>query len=211
MARLRKKDKQEVEDVVDVPAPEAPGVRDQGPWDSSEKSGTEEQGYIDLGSLLVRGDEGFALQLPADNEDGDIGSVMLVAEDSALELRAFAATRSGGLWEEVRADILEEVARLGGECTEAEGPYGTELQVTMPATMPDGESGVQPSLILGIEGPRWMLRATLLGQAALFSEDHPLMSALRDVIVVRGAEPRIQREPLLLTIPPNAIATQVED
>ncbi len=210
MARLRKKDRQEVEDV-DVPATEAPGARDQGPWDSTEKSGTEEQGYIDLGSLLVRGEEGFALQLPADNEDGDIGSVMLVADDSALELRAFAATRSGGLWDEVRADILEEVARLGGECAEAEGPYGIELQVTMPATMPDGESGVQPSLILGIEGPRWMLRATLLGQAALFSEDHPLMSALRDVIVVRGSDPRIQREPLLLTIPPNAIATRVED
>src|SRR5688572_19790620 len=107
MARLRKKDRQEVEDV-EVPAPEAAGVRDQGPWDSSEKSGTEEQGYIDLGSLLVRGEAGFALQLPADNEDGDIGSVMLVGDDSALELRAFAATRSGGLWDEVRADILEE-------------------------------------------------------------------------------------------------------
>ncbi|WP_332644095.1 DUF3710 domain-containing protein [Aeromicrobium sp.] len=210
MARLRKKDRQEVEDV-DVPAPEAPGVRDQGPWDSTEKSGTEEQGYIDLGSLLVRGDEGYALQLPADNEDGEIGSVMLVADDSALELRAFAATRSGGLWDEVRADILEEVARLDGECTETEGPFGTELQVTMPATMPDGESGVQPSLILGVEGPRWMLRATFLGQAALFPADHPLMSALRNVIVVRGSEPRIQREPLLLTIPPNAIAAPLED
>ncbi len=65
---------------------------------------------------------------PADNDDGDIGSVVLVADDSALELRAFAATRSGGLWDEVRADIVEEVARLGGECTEAEGPYGAELQ-----------------------------------------------------------------------------------
>lgn len=210
MARLRKKDRHEVEDVA-IPAPEAPGVRDQGPWDSTEKSGTEEQGYIDLGSLLVRGEEGLALQLPADNEEGDIGSVMLVADDSALELRAFAATRSGGLWDEVRADILEEVARLGGECAEAEGPFGAELQVTMPATMPDGETGVQPSRIIGVEGPRWMLRATLLGEAALFPEEHALMAALRDVIVVRGAEPRIQREPLLLTIPPHAIAAPVED
>lgn len=210
MARLRKKDRQKAEDVV-VPAPEAPGIRDQGPWDSTEKSGTAEQGYIDLGSLLVRGEEGFALQLPADNDEGDIGSVMLVSDDSALELRAFAATRTGGLWDEVRADILEEVARLGGECTEVQGSFGAELQVTMPATMPDGESGVQPSLILGIEGPRWMLRATLLGQAALFPENHPLMSALRDVIVVRGAGPRIQREPLLLTIPPHAITAPTED
>ena len=209
MARLRKKNI-ETENDVDA-TPEAPDERARGPWDSAEKSGTAEQGYIDLGSLLVRGQEGLSLQLPADNEEGDIGSVMIVAEDSALELRAFAAARSGGLWDEVRADLVEEVARLGGECTETEGPYGLELKVTVPATTNDGQEGIQPSRIIGVEGPRWMLRATLLGSAALQPEDHPLTVALADVIVVRGAEPRIAREPLLLTIPPNAIAAPVED
>ena len=138
-------------------------------------------------------------------------AVLLVADDSALELRAFAATRSGGLWEEVRADIAEEVGRLGGECTEGVGDYGIELKVTVPATTPDGETGIQPSRIMGIEGPRWMLRATLLGDAALLPEEHALMAALREVIVVRGAEPRIPREPLLLTIPPNAVPAPDED
>lgn len=207
MARKRKKDI-EVEPEL---APEPLDVRHQGPWDSTERS-DDEAGYADLGSLKIRGDEGYALQLPADNDDGDIGSVVLVAEGSALELRAFAATRSGGLWDEVRADIAAEVARLGGESTETVGPYGAELTVSVPAEGQDGESGMQTSRIIGIEGPRWMLRATLLGEAAaLQSEEHALMAALRDVIVVRGAEPRIQREPLLLTIPPNAIAAPDED
>ncbi len=203
MARLRKK---HIESEVAVTAtPEPVGVRHQGPWDASERSATDEPGYVDLGSLLVRGGEGFALQLPADNDEGDIGSVVLVVGDSALELRAFAAARSGGLWDEVRSDIVEEVRRLGGECTEGEGPYGAELKVTIPATTAEGQTGIQPSRIIGIEGPRWMLRATLLGDAALIPEEHPLMDALRDVIVVRGADPRMAREPLLLTIPADAI------
>lgn len=207
MARRRKKDR-EVDIEPDF-TPETVGVRHQGPWDSTEKSDDEGQ-YIDLGSLLIRGDEGFSLQLPADNDEGDIGSVVLVAEGSALELRAFAASRSGGLWEEIRADIATEVARLGGESTEADGPYGAELTVSVPTETAEGESGMQASRIIGIDGPRWMLRATLLGEAAL-TEDAALMAALRDVIVARGAEPRIQREPLLLTIPPHAVAAPDED
>lgn len=207
MARNRKKDVE----VEPESAPEAPlDVRHQGPWDSTEKS-DDLAGYVDLGSLKIRGDEAYALQLPADNDEGDIGSVVLVGEGSALELRAFAATRSGGLWDEVRADIAAEVARLGGESSELVGPYGSELTVSVPAEGPDGEAGVQASRIMGIEGPRWMLRATLLGEAALQTEEHPLMAALRDVIVVRGAEPRIQREPLLLTIPSDAVRAPDED
>lgn len=211
MARLRKKDTElEIEEAADQ-APEAVDVRVSGPWDSTERTGSGDEGYIDLGSLLVRGNEGATLQLPADNEEGDIGSVVMVEGDSALELRAFAASRSGGLWDEVRADIVEEVERLGGECTQTEGPYGPELHVAMPATTPDGQEGIQPSRILGIEGPRWLLRATVMGEAAMMTEEHALMGALRDTIVVRGADPRIQREPLLLTIPPNAVAAPQED
>ncbi len=172
---------------------------------------SDDPSYVDLGSLLVRGGEGYALQLPADNDEGDIGSVLLVAEGSALELRAFAATRSGGLWDEVRSDIIEEVQRLGGEADEADGPFGTELKVTVPATTPDGQEGVQPSRIMGVEGPRWLLRATLLGEAALVPEGHELVEALKDVIVVRGDGPRLLREPLLLQIPPNAIPAPPED
>ena len=170
------------------------------------------ESYLDLGPLLIRGQEDLTIQLPADGEDGEIGSVVLVSEDSALELRVFAATRSGGLWDEVRADLAEEVTRLGGESTVADGPYGSELHIAVPATSPDGEEGLQPSRIIGIEGPRWLLRATVLGAAALdLTDSGPLMGALRDVIVVRGAEPRIPREPLLLTVPEDAILLPDED
>ncbi|MCW2750893.1 MAG: hypothetical protein JWR83_2003 [Aeromicrobium sp.] len=213
MARLRKKDR-EAEEAVEADAePDVPvDPRHNGPWDSTERTPGDDESYLDLGHLLVRGQEEFTFQLPADGDEGEIGSVLLVSEDSALELRAFAATRSGGLWDEVRDDLAEEVIRLGGESTVAVGPYGAELHIAVPATSPEGEEGLQPSRIIGIEGPRWLLRATVLGAAALdLTDTGLLMGALRDVIVVRGAEPRIPREPLLLTLPEDAVVSPDED
>ena len=202
MARLRKKNR-EVEQSDEIPDRRGPGrTRHDGPWDSTERSPGEDEPYLDLGPLLVRGQEDITIQLPADGEEGEIGSVVLVSEDSALELRAFAATRSGGLWDEVRDDLAEEVTRLGGESTMADGPYGSELHIAVPATSPEGEEGLQPSRIIGIEGPRWLLaRDVPGGRRRSIPDEHALMGALRDVIVVRGAEPRIPREPLLLTLP----------
>ncbi len=209
MVRRRKKDQID-EDVVEVETP--PDVRANGPWDASEKSPEGDPSYVDLGPLLVRGQEAFSIQLPAEGEEGQIASVVLVAEDAALEVRAFAATRSGGLWDEVRDDLILEVTRLGGTSTQIDGPFGPELHVSVPVELPDGEEGFQPSRIVGVEGPRWLLRGTFLGEAGLNpSDEGPLMQAFRDVIVVRGNEARIPREALLLTLPENAVAAPDEE
>ncbi len=202
MARRRNKHQPEAESVT--PDPVVEGIRHEGPWDSSERSPDGDPTYLDLGTLLIRVREGLDVQLPTDGESQDIGSVVLVAENAALELRAFAATRSGGLWEEVRDDLILEVSRLEGECEQIDGPFGAELRIKVPVELPDGEKGFQPSRIVGVEGPRWLLRATFLGDAALNPSDEGLLiDTLRDVIVVRGAEPRIPREALLLTLPSN--------
>lgn len=188
-----------VEAGLDLSEAVTPG----GPWDDSTAPAgiDEDPTYLDLGSLKIKGRPGFGLQLPQDDESGTIGSVVLVTEESALELRAFASSRSGGLWDEVRADLLEEVGRLEGEADEVEGPFGTELRARVPVELPDGEAGFQPSRIVGVEGPRWFLRATFLGQEALEpSDDGLLMDALRDVVVIRGDEPRPVREPLLIQV-----------
>lgn len=210
MARRRNKHQPEAEPEAAEVVVE--GVRHLGPWDSSERSPGDDPAYLDLGALLVRVREGLDVQLPTDGESTDIGSVVLVAENAALELRAFAATRSGGLWEEVRDDLILEVSRLEGECDQVDGPFGPELRIKVPVVLPDGEQGFQPSRIVGIEGPRWVLRATFLGDAGLNpADDGLLMETLRDVIVVRGAEPRIPREALMLTLPANATVIPQEE
>jgi len=196
LGRSRRSGEQEPASAAPTPA----GPRARGPWDASEKDVSDDPDYLDFGSLLVRGRPGMKFQLPPDDEEGSIGSIVVVAEESGLELRAFAAARSGGVWDEVRADLEAEVRRLDGEATEAEGPFGTELHIRVPVTV-GGEEGFQPSRAIGIEGPRWLLRAMFLGREALEpSDDGPMMDVLRDVVVVRGDEPRASREPLLLTI-----------
>lgn len=220
MIRKRRKDPTDevVEEVVpDLPADSAPtgettDPRAGGPWDATEKSPGEDENYIDLGSLIIKGSPGFNLQLPTDGDSDHIGSAVLLTEDSGLELRAFAAARSGGLWDEVRADLIEEVERLGGNYVAIDGPFGPELQIRVPVTLPDGEDGFQPSRIIGVEGPRWLLRGTLLGDAALNPSDEGLLvEAFRDTIVVRGGEPKAPREPLLIAVPPNAVMVGDED
>jgi len=211
MARRRKTNLPDEDQQPAVEPEPAHDLRSQGPWDASEKSPDDDPAYIDLGALLIRGRVGFAVQLPTDGDSDDIGSVVLVTDDAAVELRAFAATRSGGLWDEVRADLVEEVERLGGENDEVSGPFGPELRIRVPVELPDGQEGIQPSRIVGIEGPRWLLRATFLGDAGLNPSDEGLlMDALKDVIVVRGEDPRIPREPLMLVLPANAVVAPDE-
>ena len=215
--RIRRKNSTDdaAEEILDSPDVEpvtteaTADLRASGPWDASEKEPAEGESYIDLGSLIIKGRPGFNLQLPTDGESDDIGSAVLLTEDSGLELRAFAAARSGGLWDEIRADLIEEVERLGGEYDAIDGAFGPELQIRVPVKLPDGEDGFQPSRIIGVEGPRWLLRGTLLGDAALNPSDEGLLiEAFRDTIVVRGGEPRAPREPLLIEVPSNAVVLE---
>lgn len=178
-----------------------------GPWDSRDFAG-DDTGYVDLGPLRIRGRVGFQLQVPQD-DGGSTGSVVLVTEESGLELRVFAAPRSGGLWDDVRGELLAEVERLEGTAEQVDGPFGPELRVQVPVKLPDGQDGFQPSRILAVEGPRWMLRATFLGAAALEpDEDGLLERAFREVVVVRGDEPRLVREALLIEVPEGAVAEE---
>lgn len=184
------------------------GVRESGPWDIGERTPTEE--YVDLGSIKLRGREGIAVQLPTDK--GAVTAVLVVVEGSAVELRPFAASKSGGDWDEVRDEIVEEIKRRNGEWAEVEGPFGPELLARFPAKDEAGNPAIQPSRIVGIEGPRWVLRATFLGEAGLeVTNDGLLMDVLRDVIVVRGDEPRMLRELLPLRVPEQIVSESADD
>jgi hypothetical protein len=177
-----------------------------GPWDADERDvDTEATGTVDLGGMIVTGRPGLELRLQTDQATGAVGAAMLVGANGAVELRAFAASRSGGIWDDIRREIAAEASNRGGTATESEGPYGAELRVKVPIKAADGRSGTQTSRIVGIEGPRWLLRATYLGTAATESDpDGPLESAVRDVVVVRGGVAMAPREPIPLRMPPGA-------
>jgi Protein of unknown function (DUF3710) len=177
-----------------------------GPWDADEREvDPDDASTIDLGGIIVTGRPGLELRLQTDQATGAVGAAMLAGKDGAVELRAFAASRSGGIWDEIRREIAAEASNRGGTATETDGPYGPELRLKVPVKSADGRSGTQTSRIVGIEGPRWLLRATYLGDAATQPDpDGPLESAVRDVVVVRGAVAMAPREPIPLQLPPGA-------
>ena len=62
-----------------------------------------------------------------------------------------------------------------------------------------------PARFVGVDGPRWFLRAMYTGSAAVDPDAAaPLEAALRDVVVVRGSDPMAVRDPLPLRLPPQA-------
>ncbi|MDX6279144.1 MAG: hypothetical protein QOH03_215, partial [Kribbellaceae bacterium] len=131
------------EDVVEGDDAEeaAPVGRSAGPFDSTEvdPETLEAEDRIDLGALVVTGLPGMELRLQVDEASGDVQAVLLVLEDSALELRAFAAPKTSGIWSEVRREIAAEATGMGGTASETEGPFGTELVLVVPVVDPEGQ------------------------------------------------------------------------
>lgn len=196
-------------DPVATPEESAPArsreLPESGPFDVTEVD-VEEGEWIDLGSLLLPPPgEGFDLRLQVDETSGEVVSVVLVGGDGALELRAFAASRGGGAWEELRPRIAAEVARQGGTASDDDGRFGRELVCQVPVTGPQGESGTQASRFAGHEGPTWLLRSNLMGRPALEpADDDPWHALVASVVVRRGSEAMAPGTPLPLRLPPEA-------
>ena len=211
---------------LDVEALDSTEWRHEGPFEVAELGDAAaalddaDTPRIDLGSLVISPVPGSELRLQV-NEAQEIVSAMLVlpihgpAEDgrepevvssSALELSAYAAPRSGGLWAELRDEISESAVESGGSAELAEGPFGVELRRLLPVTTPSGEQGYQPSRMWVAEGPRWLLRGIVYGQAAIEADDDDpavaaVLAAFRDVVVRRGDEAMAPGDLLPMTIP----------
>jgi hypothetical protein len=192
--------------------PEAPAVTTAdelkgGPHDSADVH-LEEGSYADLGSLWILPPEGREVQLRVDENTGAVESIMVIGPDGALELRAFAAPRSGDLWDDVRPEIVADIESRGGESAEQEGPHGTELNVRLQVQLPDGRVGEQRSRMLGINGPRWFLRASFLGAPAMDeTAAQDWLAVLDNVIVHRGKEAMPVGEALPVVLPDSARPT----
>ena len=150
----------------DGPGEAAPGTAGlAGPWDAGQDVPDQER--IDFGSLLVPAGEGIEVQVSV--VENQPAWVTVMHGDSGLQLQAFAAPKSGGLWDEVRQEIAAEVARSGGQSTEADGPFGVELRARIsPADPVHGsrQGALEPVRFLGVDGPRWFLRGLISGPAA---------------------------------------------
>ncbi|WP_273052708.1 DUF3710 domain-containing protein [Corynebacterium nuruki] len=149
------------------------------------------KGGLDLGSMMVPVPHQGEVQV----EMGPQGPQMIhiVTPVGRVTPVAFAAPRSGGLWEESLESLEEGMVNDGLATSRGTNLWGEEII---------GTAGNGRMRVIGVDGPRWMLRVTLAGPAETADE---LASLAYDLIsrtfVNRGDAPVPAGSPLPVTIP----------
>lgn len=207
----RRKQKRTERSKLDATPPWETRVREEpvpteGPYDERDapEDGIER---IDLGALRVPVGPGIDVRLEM-NEAQQVIAVTLAAKDGHMQLGVFAAPRTEGIWDDIRAEITASMNAQKGAAKEiSDATFGTQLTGKLP-----GEGGGQvPVRFIGVDGPRWFLRAMLVGALATDkAKAAPFEKALRQVVVVRGAEPLPAREPVPLQLPKELAAQLAE-
>jgi hypothetical protein len=140
--------------------------------------------------------------MEVDKKTQRITGVACAVAGSGLQVQAFAAPRTDGIWDEIRGEIAASVTKQGGTVDDLPGPFGRELLARIPAQTPDGRPGVRPARFVGFDGPRWFLRGVLTGKAAVDpAEARLLESVFANIVVVRDQSPRPPRDLLALHLP----------
>jgi len=169
-----------------------------GPFDEADEPSDDLQ-RLDLGALRIPAETGLEIRVEV-AEQGQVAAVTLLNEVGQMQLGVFAAPRRDGIWDEVRAEIKASISQQGGTVNEQDGEFGSELSGKLPAP-----NGFTPVRFIGVDGPRWFLRAMLAGAPALEdAQAKPFLDAFRGVVVVRGNEPLPVRDPVPLQLPKEA-------
>ncbi|MCF2706311.1 DUF3710 domain-containing protein [Arcanobacterium haemolyticum] len=170
-----------------------------GPWDEADVDGIGSR--LDAGALWLPIVKDAAIQFSVDQNRQVVLGAVYIKQQTAVQLQVFAAPKSSELWDDVRAEVIETIAKQGGSSRDNEGEYGTEIRAHMP--VPGNARGVQPIRYLGIDGPRWLLRVTVTGCGAVDEEIYTsfVHEVLDDLVVVRGNTPHPPRELLELRVP----------
>ena len=159
-----------------------------GPWDVNDENVPDYDEYLDMGSYYLPFLLGIQLRIKANRKTGQVLGATVTFGASSLEIEAFAAPKTMGLWDDMRADLLA----ANEKATEKEGVFGTEIM--LPVTLKGGRSVM--TRVVGIDGPRWMLRGVFSGRAAVAEgpETDALNKFFADIVVERGDEPLAPRD-----------------
>jgi uncharacterized protein DUF3710 len=177
-------------------------VVEVGPYDVDDAPDDDLE-RLDLGSMRIPAVAGVEVRMQA-SEQGQVGNVVLVTGGNALQLGVFAAPRSEGIWDEVRAELRDGIRKEGGTVTEQDGEYGPELRARVKT--PEGPADVR---FVGVDGPRWFVRAAFQGKVATDPSAAPeLLECLHNLVVDRGKDAMPVMDPLPLHLPEEAVKQQ---
>lgn len=163
---------------------------DWGPWDVRDEYVPDYDEYLDLGAYYIPFMKGIELRIKAARANKAVLGATITYGTSSLEVEAFAAPKTLGLWDDVRADLLDSKSDVAKEMP---GVFGTELILPVPIK----EGKMVTTRIVGVDGPRWMLRGIFSGKAATDPDDEETRALNRffsQIVVERGEEPLAPRD-----------------
>lgn len=166
----------------------APADRETaGPFDTSEVPAIRP--YVDLGGIKIAPREGLQMRLEVDERAQRVVAVSLELNGSLLQVQAFSAPKTSGLWNQIRADLTAQLEEQGAKVIEEEGELGAEV-VTSSQVPEEQGGGVRAARFIGVDGPRWILRGVVMGNAAIDADARAtIIELFREIVVVRGELP----------------------
>ncbi|ACQ80194.1 conserved hypothetical protein [Beutenbergia cavernae DSM 12333] len=177
----------------------------RGPWDVDDDDAPDLAGRVDLGAVVVPARPGMQLRMELDKKTRRVIAANITLGATSLQVQAFAAPRTAGLWDEIRTEIAESIREQEGTVDDVPGPFGRELIAKLPFRSRDGRTGTRPARFLGVDGPRWFVRGVVTGAGVADEAAAADIEAyFADVVVVRGSEARPPRELLALHVPGKA-------
>lgn len=153
-------------------------------------------GILNLGSMRIP--LGRDLHVQVDMGEQGPRMLHLVTTDCRITPVAFAAPNNGGQWYKASEEIVANMKRDGSSDVHfVEGPWDREIVATV---------GSNLMRVIGIDGPRWMLRLMVASPAA--NADSAARTAYElaaRTFVYRGQEALLAGTSLPLTIPAQIV------
>ncbi|PLS28619.1 DUF3710 domain-containing protein [Bifidobacterium parmae] len=189
-----KADSETAEETAAAALPEASSEyvgrgEERGPWDVDDEDVPDYDDYLDLGAYYLPFMQHIELRIKANRATRAILGSTITYKNSSLEIEAYAAPKTLGLWEDWRDDFLA----ANKKASAVEGVFGTELR--LPVEIKGGKT--LTTRIVGVDGPRWMLRGIFSGVAATdpdAEETEALNRFFSEIVVERGEEPLAPRD-----------------
>ena len=170
-----------------------------GPFDITEL--VQVRPSIDFGAIQLPLRDDVVYKLEVEEATSKIVALTVEHNGSALQLQAFSAPASDGVWHEIRSSLEQSILAQNGRTEQVVGPLGPELN----AQIPNVDGGFRLAKFIGVDGPKWFLLGVISGLALgdVLSMSH-VIDIFRSVAVVRGSQPMPPKELLELVAPAGA-------
>lgn len=170
----------------------------EGPFDESDGTITglldpdgEGLGILDFGAYAFVPPVNTQLQIESSEEQNL--AVHVLSGQSNITIDAYAAPKTGGQWRFVASELADGLRNQGAKVSIQDGPWGREVI---------GSAAESVIRFIGVDGPRWMLRAVIVSSPAEAEQSAEIArTMLSHTVVRRGTNPMPARTPIPLVLP----------